>query len=159
MLKKIFSAVLALSIMLVSSVAMAGYYNDYYPRYFNDDRNYILCGGFQGVAIYAIRNSVNVEEYNPPNYTIAIDVGYANIQRGDTTIIRKETRRFVYNWETKEVFYVGNKYLRPIYPNENQFWKGVRLNGLEGLAEITFCIAYNQKFWGTYPEEFYDFMN
>ena len=47
MVRKIFSALLMLSVMLAGSVALADY-----QKYLGGDRNYILFDGIQGVGRY-----------------------------------------------------------------------------------------------------------
>lgn len=126
-----------LGVILSTSVAMANY-----PKYLNGDKNYILCDGIQGVAIYAIRNSLKVERYNPPNYIISIDV----------TENGRMTHCFAYDWETKKAWIIednGNWTL--IDPNVTMHIIGKYAD----RAEMAFYLAYKKKFWGSCSENFY----
>ena len=148
MLKKIFSAILALSILLFSSVAMADY-----PKYLNGDKNYVLVDGIQGRAWYAVRNSLNVERYNPPNYIISINiVSVGNADRGNTEIAGSNIHRFAYDWEYKKAYLVKNDgSLSMLNPNA----KGFRQTAMADIAELVFYLAYKKKFWGSCSDEMY----
>ena len=147
MLKKFFSLVLALSVMLAGSSASAVFY----PQNFNGDRNYILFDGIQGVGRYVYAPSLSVDEYAPPRYVISID--WVSVQDGKVSNSQRVT--FGYDWDAKTVSFVRNSgEWSQINPD------GSRAEGsaFVAAAEIAFCLAYHQKFLGTYPESFYDFM-
>ena len=149
MLKKIFATVLVLSIFLIQSSAMAGGYQ----QYLNGDRNYILFDGHQGGARYAVRNSLNIEKYAPPNYVISIDWVYVpDAYNGSTQNTRRNTSRFGYDWDTRKFYTI----------NDKGEWKlldpqGSRASGaaFAGEAEIAFYLAYGMKFCGQYNNDFY----
>lgn len=153
MLKKIFSAILALSILLAGSVVMAYNYQGHFPKYLNGDKNYIFCGAYRTWVGYAVRNSLNVERYNPPNYIISIDIVNTH---NCIKITGRGTSRFAYDWESKQAYEI----------EENGDWtlldprgKGPRSVGFkEALeAEMTFYLAYKKKFYGIYPDDFYEY--
>ena len=151
MVRKIFSALLMLSVMLAGSVALADY-----QKYLGGDRNYILFDGIQGVGRYVYAPSLSVDEYNPPRYVISIDwVSVDDAYRGKTQISARDRVRFGYDWDARKIYFV----------NDGGEWKmidpeGSRASGsaFAGAAEIAFALAYNLKFLGIYSEDFYDFM-
>ena len=159
MLKKIFSSILALSILLFSSVAMAYNYQPSVPKYLNGDKNYIYCGAYRTWVGYAVRNSLNVERYNPPDYVISIDI--VNLEnRGKMEIKGRDTARFAYDWESKQAYKIekdGNwTLLDPISHTEGIGYGGSRLVEAQE-AEIFFYLAYKKKFYGIYPDDFYEY--
>ena len=153
MLKKIFSAILALSILLAGSVVMAYNYQGHFPKYLNGDKNYIFCGAYRTWVGYAVINSLNVERYNPPNYIISIDI--VNFQdHGKMEITGRETWRFAYDWESKQAWIIeknGNWTLRD--PTR----RGKAYDLKAEIAEMTFYLAYKKKFYGIYPDDFYEY--
>lgn len=147
-LRKFFSLILMLGVILSTSVAMADY-----PKYLNGDRNYVLVDGTQGTAWYAVRNSLNVERYNPPNYIISINIVVVdNADRGNTKIRGSKIHRFYYDWEFKKAYIQADDgSLSMLDPNA----KGFRRTAMADRAEIVFYLAYKKKFWGSCSENFY----
>lgn len=147
MLRKIFAVTLVLSVMLAGSVSFAAY-----PKNLNGDSNYILFDGIHGVGRYVYAPSLSADEYAPPRYVISIDW----VSAQDRKISNGQRVTFGYDWNAKKISFV----------RDNGDWSEINPDGsrAEGsafiaAAEIAFCLAYNQKFLGTYPDDFYDFMN
>jgi len=124
-----------------------------YPTYLNNNRNYILCGGHQGVGWYIDRSSLVVKEYNPPHYLIAVNVVIASLSsngiqldRVNSPIINKvETRYYYYNWDDREMYRLSDRdnkyhYIPPV--------GSLADTGHEFSGELAFYIAYRTKFYG-----------
>ncbi len=117
------------------------------------DENYIFCTGHTGVLFYADKNSVDVMEYEPPEYMNAIDVVAAydmykrskiDLEPDRTKISEPKTYIFSYNWDNKEIY---------VLDEETQEWKFVNPNGTWADSGITlsasklaFKIAYEMEF-------------
>jgi len=126
--------------------------NDLYPKALNDG-DWVIVSGRQGVAWYAVRSSVNVEEYNPPYYQIAMEIVTMNFPRvnnreGEPYVTGKNIARFRYNWDRK-VIYTGN-------PGDWHLWNHHDSNALTTAggwpkipcsAEVAFITAYNMRFY------------
>ena len=132
------SVMTALCVMFVCSVAMC------YPEHLGGDEDYIICDGHHGIGYYLDKTSINVEQYNPPNYIIAVDVAMVeDADRGNTEIWRVETRHYYYNWD-EQTMYLQNKngewkYLNP---------RGSRASGATKIlaGKIAFRLAYGMEF-------------
>jgi hypothetical protein len=152
MVKRIGVVLLGLVAWMMASVAFANY-----PEYLNGDRNFILCDGHMGTAWYVDRSSLDVQEYAPPQYIIAVKVVSARSATGDEeafyehdgagTITGTETYRFFYNWDRREMYVDRDgtsnwRYLDP--------WGAWASTGIVMPAgEIAFALAYHLKFYGT----------
>lgn len=131
--------IFVLCVMPTGSVAMASY-----PQYLGGDENYILCDGHMGVGFYVDKSSLNVEEYNPPHYIIAIDVvSVQDADRGNTEIHKTTTRHYYYNWDERAIYLQTKdgewKYLDP---------QGSRASGASRVkaGKIAFELAYGVEF-------------
>lgn len=162
-MRKIFCMVVGLMVMMISSVAFANY-----PTYLNGDSNYILVDGHQGVAWYVDKSSLNVQEYNPPSYIIAINVVRAVsadgtedglYNGGEGTISGVETYRFVYEYDKKTMYRLSGTYgggkLTYLDPNGSWAQNGVALP----TGEMAFYLAYGIPFYGCYNSSFYSEAN
>ena len=94
--------------------------NANYPVHLNGDPNFILVDGHMGTAWYLDRSSLNVQKYAPPHYIIAVNiVSVRNADRGNSDINSVTTKRFLYNWNTRDMYVERNlnasdwRYLRP----------------------------------------------
>ena len=149
MLKKIFAAILILSVFMIQPTAMAAY-----PKYLNGDRNYIMFDGHMGGARYLIRNSRNVEGEDPPAYIISVDwVVVPNADRGSTKISQRYHTVFGYNTNTRQAFTISNDgKFNQLNPNASR----AEGSALVAAAEITFYLASDGvKFFGIFPDSFY----
>ena len=131
------SICLFMAIILSVSIAFAS------PQHLNGDSNYIKCDTKQAYTYYVDAKTLNVEEYAPPKYQLAIDIVMVeNAEKGNTQIANRLTRRYRYNWTTKQMFMLSSKgwvYLNP---------HGSRANGADKIeaGEIAFQLAYNMRF-------------
>ena len=123
--------------------------NANYPVHLNGDPNFILVYGHMGTAWYLDRSSLNVQKYAPPHYIIAVNiVSVRNADRGNTDINSVTTKRFLYNWNTRDMYVERNlnasdwRYLRP-----NGSWAETGVTMPTG--EMAFYLAYNLKFYGS----------
>ena len=141
---------LIFSIFLSSSSSASSIYADY----LNGDPNFILVDGHMSTAWYVDRTSLVVQQYAPPKYIIAVNViTVNNYERGNRTISKVTTMRFLYNWQTKNMF---------IDRALNNNWRYLRANGpwsetgiVMPAGEMAFYLAYNMKFYGNYTSNFY----
>lgn len=123
--------------------------NANYPVHLNGDPNFILVDGHMGTAWYLDRSSLNVQKYAPPHYIIAVNiVTVRNADRGNTDINSVTTKRFLYNWNTRDMYVERNlnasdwSYLRP-----NGSWAETGITMPTG--EMAFYITYSMKFYGS----------
>lgn len=123
--------------------------NANYPVHLNGDPNFILVDGHMGTAWYLDRSSLNVQKYAPPHYIIAVNiVSVRNADRGNTDINSVTTKRFLYNWNTRDMYVERNlnasdwEYLRP-----NGSWAETGITMPTG--EMALYIAYSMKFYGS----------
>lgn len=102
----LFTMLLLLPCMLASAGSL-------YPDTL-DNGNYVCVDGGMGVGTYADRSSVVVQNYNPPNYQIAINIIRAQFSDdywskhetyvgGPYKVIGSFTAYFRYNWDRKSV--------------------------------------------------------
>lgn len=117
-----------------------------------NDPNYIYIGGVgSGFAILLDKTSINVHEYNPPYYTIAIVEiwwAYPNPEYGE--MMKEKVHRYRYDYEKKKIYF--EKY----DINNNPYWEELnpkellKLNSSQPLlveAEMAFYLAYNMSFF------------
>ena len=74
-MKKIFSVFILAGIMTFSTTCSASLFNEVY---FNGDRNYIQFDSGMERIWYVVANTINVQQYDPPEYIIAIDIVQVN---------------------------------------------------------------------------------
>ena len=150
---KLVQRFIVLAFILMSATAFA----NPYPATL-ENGNLVLVDGGMGVGKYAVRSSVAVERYAPPNYQISISVLCVTFsdeywrqhdtyvggsyEAGETFLLR-----FRYNWNRKSVAYASK--------NNWQDWDINRdYSHAEGepmipnAAEVAFVSAYNMKFFG-----------
>ena len=138
MIKRIVPLFLMFAIMIVCNEALADY-----PEHLNGNPNYILCDGHQGIGVYVDKSSLNVQEYNPPSYRIAINVVYvSDADRGGTRITGGDTREFLYNWDEKKIYERMNGRWKYLNPNGSRAEGAYRVRA----GEIAFQLAYNMHF-------------
>ena len=142
-MKRILMLLLGLLVFAVSGVAFANY-----PMYLNGDRNFIRCDGHMGTAWYVDRSSLVVQEYEPPQYIIAVNVvSVQDADMGNTAIHDVRTMRFFYNYDMQRM-YIDR------HPNDSD-WRCLNPNGCWaeiGIAhpagKIAFRLAYGMDFYG-----------
>ncbi len=174
---------LLLMLMMIASLTSIAY-AELDLNYFNGDENYIYCGASMGAGFFVDRNSLVVEEYDPPIYILSIDVlmaGHYYDDSANVTLGRRRTSRFKYDYSTRKMYlYTPNgdgKYLKERYENQyrnsnrrdklnekidwNSDWTYVDPDVYYGegavfptSGEIAFALAYNLKFHGSKYKRF-----
>lgn len=144
-MKRIVSMICLLAVLMMASLAQASGYEDYY----NGDRNYPLVWGQMGVAWYLDKSSLVCQDYNPPCYTLAINVIVVpDADRGKRDISRVDTMRFFYNWNDRKMYVDQNtgssdwRYLKPTGSNAES---GLPMY----VGEAAFYLDYGKKFYGS----------
>lgn len=131
-------------LILFSSATLA--YNSY-PLHLDGNSNFILCDGHMGTAWYVDRSSLSVQEYEPPQYIIAVNiVSVDQADAGNTSISNVRTYRFFYNYDSRKMYVDanGNSNWRYLDPQGAWAETGVKMPA----GEIAFALAYNLKFYG-----------
>ena len=119
--------------------------------------NYVLVDAGMGVGDYADRSSVSVQNYDPPNYQIAINI--VHIQFSDDfwrqhqtyvgspyKLIGTSTLCFRYNWDRKTIAYhTKNGWMDWNINLDHTHADGRPLIPL--TAETAFVSAYNMRFY------------
>ena len=147
--RKMFLFVLAVMLMQGITTAECGVPS----QFLFGDENYIYCTGHTGVLFYADKSSVNVMEYDPPEYMISVDVVAASdmykrskidLEPERTKISEPTTYIFLYNWDNKEIY---------VLDEETQEWKFVNPNGAWtdsgiplSVSRLAFKLAYEIEF-------------
>lgn len=155
-MRRLLSIVLLLSVLVMSSVAFANY-----PRYLNGDENFILIDGHMGTGWYVDRTSLEVQDYDPPQYIIAVNVISARSAIDDEkdfynggmgVITGVSTKRFFYNWDSRQMYIDrdGNSDWRYLDPNGSWAETGIAMPA----GEMAFALAYGLKFYG--GKQFYN---
>ena len=150
-MKKLLLLITLIFSIFFSNSAIAG---GIYADHLNGDPNFILVDGHMSSAWYIDRSSLVVQKYAPPQYIIAVNViTVNNYERGNRSISKVTTMRFLYNWSTKDMF---------IDRNLNNNWRHLRPNGpwsdtgiVRPAGEMAFYLAYNLKFHGNFASNFY----
>lgn len=152
MLKQLTRITCLLTILLsfsAASICSAGY-----SIYLNDDKNYILCDGHMGQGWYIVRDSLAVEEYEPPEYVIRVEMVAAESAIGNVDdfynggkgkILGRFNKRFKYNWDAKTMYVENNQGWRYLNPVGCWAESGIFMPA----GEIAFALAYNMKFYGS----------
>ncbi|MBR1645634.1 MAG: hypothetical protein IJ685_02535 [Selenomonadaceae bacterium] len=115
--------------------------------------NYIYYGGAStGLSFFIVRNSLNVELYNPPNYIISVR-GITRFDSGkDQGILSEHIIRYKYDYTVRKMYMerqdqnknVSWEYLEPVVK------KGVKsylYNNFVAAGEVLFYIAYKKSFY------------
>ena len=130
-----------------------------YPVHLNGDPNFILVDGHMGTAWYLDRSSLNVQKYAPPHYIIAVKiVSVRNADRGNTAINSVMTKRYLYNWNTRDMYVERNLFAsdwRYLDPDGSWAETGITMPA----GEMAFYLAYNLRFYGSsagYTSNFYN---
>ena len=121
-----------------------------------DNGNLIRVDGAQGYGVYAVRSSVDVELYNPPNYRININTIIINDSTGQRGDIHNYT--FSYNWDKKTVAYLShqkNEWVNWDINHEYSHAEGDPM--IPHLAEVAFVSAYKIKFYGNMSTNTYGY--
>lgn len=149
-MRKLVSMVVGLLILATSSLALANNLT-----YLNGDRNFIMVDMHMGSIWYVDRSSLVVQQYEPPQYTIAVNVVEARsaigderdfLNGGEGAIVSVKTKRFFYNWDLRRMYVDRNGNSDWRYLDPNGCWAATGISMPAG--EIAFALAYNLKFYG-----------
>lgn len=145
-MKKISAMLCLLATLLVMSVAQA---SSLYEDYYNGDENYPLIWGHMGTAIYLDKSSLVCQDYEPPCYTLAINIiSVDNADRGNREISRITTLRFFYNWNDRKMYIdqkTGTSSWRYLKPTGSNAESGMVMYA----GEAAFYLDYGKKFYGS----------
>lgn len=133
--------------MMLASTALAS--ESAYPDHLNGNPNYILCDGHMGYGSYIDRSSLNVQQYKPPIYIIAVNiVTVPDADMGKTKISDVQTYYFLYKYDVREMYV-------PSREDSNDDWSLVKPRGSHAetgvdlpAGEIAFYLAYHLPFYG-----------
>ena len=144
-------AALAMVLIMATTFASA------YPATL-ENGNLVLVDGGMGVGRYADRTSVTVEQYEPPNYQIAINLVSVTFSDdywrqhdtyvgGPYVIGDVFTVRFRYHWGRKSIAYkFGGQWQDWEINRDYSHAEGDPM--IPNTAEVAFVSAYNMKFFG-----------
>lgn len=144
-------AALAMVLIMATTFASA------YPATL-ENGNLVLVDGGMGVGRYADRTSVTVEQYEPPNYQIAINLVSVTFSDdywrqhdtyvgGPYVIGDVFTVRFRYHWGRKSIAYkLGEQWQDWDINRDYSHAEGDPM--IPNTAEVAFVSAYNMKFFG-----------
>ena len=153
LLQHIKITILTVAVLLLPSAAFA----NFYPATL-DNGNLVWVDGGMGMGCYADRTSVVIEQYEPPNYQIAISVVSVSFSdeywRQHETYVGGPYRigktfllRFRYNWDRKSIAYIRRDYWQDWDINRDcSHADGNPL--VPNAAEVAFVSAYNMRFFG-----------
>jgi hypothetical protein len=159
-MKRILMLLLGLLVFAVSGVAFANY-----PMYLNGDRNFIRCDGHMGTAWYVDRSSLVVQEYEPPQYIIAVDVVTARsavgneddfYSGGSGMVTDVRTMRFLYDWDACAMYAWNDAEMDWYYLPPTGSWAETGISMPAG--EIAFALAYRMKFYGR-RSQYYEYLD
>lgn len=152
MKRAIFVAMLTMLMMVGAVVASAAYP----PEYLNDG-DLILSGHLNGTAWYIDKNSVQIEQEEPPMYTIAYQVFPAryDVNTGEVTRVF-EAMPHKCRYDVDKTMMFGFNFNR-----DYSQWALVKPDEqggpMEYSGELAWYIAYGTKFYGNgYPSYFKD---
>ena len=157
-MRKIVSVFVMVFVMAMASVTFA---ENGYPDYLGGDKNYVMCDGHMGTGYYVDRSSLQVKQYTPPSYMIAVNVATVpDADAGKIKISNVRTYYFMYRYDQR------NMYVPMTDPNSDLDWRYLKPRGSyaeTGVAmpagEIAFYLAYNMRFYGEragFKDSFYD---
>lgn len=137
-----------------------------YPKYFDDNQDLILITGRMGLAFYVDRSSLVVEEYEPPQYIITVNVvriefpqkrePNGELSRKGAEIVAVDPYRFFYNYDKQLMFIDKNRTDNWLYlPARDPSERGLPVGRLAG--EMAFALAYNMSFYGKKMYSYDDF--
>lgn len=146
MVKKIFSAVLILGVMLFSNFATAAEN----PR---ADKNFMLFYQHQGYQYFLKKSTLTLENAESP-YIISFKyIVFDSIQPKNTNWDKVNQMAFAYDVDSRKVYFAG--------PNGELTFLNPAGTVAEGSgyaygAEKIFYFVFGEKFYGTYDEDFYN---
>ena len=146
MVKKFFSVMLILSVMLTISVATAAKN----PR---SDKNLMLFYQHQGYEYFLKKDSLNWESEDSLRYVAFNYIVYDSRTPARTNWDNVKDMEFAYDVAERKVYFVGeDKTLRFLNP-KGTIAEG---SGYAMGAEKIFYLVFGEKFFGTYDEDFYN---
>ena len=135
---KKFLSVLAFALCILSV-------NFCFANPYDDNPNYIRVRHAPNSFAYINKNSVDVQEYNPPHYQIAVHYVVVVEGRGGENTTQEYDIAKRYNWDTKETFHL----------NEKGVWQKDDIKGnlardarSRAFCDAIFRAAYGMDFYG-----------
>lgn len=129
-MRKIVSVFVMVFVMAMASVTFA---ENGYPDYLGGDKNYVMYG-HMGTGYYVDRSSLQVKQYTPPSYIIAVNVATVpDADAGKIKISNVRTYYFMYRYDQR------NMYVLMTDPNSDLDWRYLKPRG--SYAETGSCHA------------------
>ena len=115
----------------------------------NNPSNYLAAGGIgTGLSVYINKNSIDVQQYAPPNYIIAFTRIIYSVLPDGRGSYRKFAQphlfRYKYNIDEQKMYYYSERdskweYIVPVASGPSRSWTS--------MGEIVFYLAYNRSFY------------
>lgn len=150
LLKFLIVAITMFSVATITPTTEAAFKTDpvLTAEYYANPDNYFSGSGIGTGAIRKYRkNTLKIENYAPPHYTISIDVVWMNYKKeiNNYVVTGSCTERFYYNWETKKAY-------REMINHDKGGqleWQEITNNfrNEKGIANDIFKLAYNIDFF------------
>ena len=125
-----------------------------YPDYLDAKKVYVLCGMHAGTGWYINRKSIDVTQFDPPNFWLAVEVAVVpRAGEGDLTDVEYVCNEYFYDWTNRKMYAVnaGEKIFIPPYGTIAEL-----PSSYDG--ELAFFIKYRKKFYGElYADKNYNF--
>lgn len=172
MKKYVFSMIMVIIMLVVSSVVFA-------QNYLENDPRYIEYPIGMGYISYIDTSSVNVQGYQPPQYIITINKIEKNMQDVQNAYLRYVTLKFKYDYTQKKMYLYSPNHrdeFKSRYMDDRKFsnkpvdnsinwdseWQyidpdvyyGEGTSDIAIAGEVAFAIAYNLKFHGERYKKF-----
>lgn len=147
-----FTRTIALVLAITSFLFISkSYASDYYPKYLNNNPNFILTDGHMDGGIYYDKSSVVNVSYNPPYYKIAVNLVYVpQVTKGNTAISNVSTTYFTYDYDKRTVdvsFYVNKENRWYAFNDLKPGAAMYKVRGNLDAAELAFFQIYGLKFF------------
>lgn len=154
-----FLAAFFVAVFLMTENCSAG--EDILPEMYANPKNYIYIGsGGTGIPLFISKSSLDVQEYAPPRYVIAIRCVIGSFQRKQENGVWRDdyhahfgsTSRYLYDYNERKIYVEEKdtnnklywKYLDPQFANSIP--SDPRMHDIVS-AEFAFYFAYNQSFF------------
>lgn len=162
MIKVLNGIIVAIILMMSSSVEAFGE-NDpiALQDLHNNPSNYIVCGGASiGIVFYVYKNSIDVQNYSPPTYQIALKMLYYSSNGMKGELFRERAyymeKKYKYDYTERKIYIElksenGNSYWHLIDPKIIGTFSGYKEGWDKEMAaaEIAFYNIYGISFFDT----------
>ena len=116
-----------------------------FPKYLNGDCDIIQIQQ----NTYIKKSSVDVKQYSPPEYTIAIQVVSIDL---DGNVRSNSIEKFFYEYDNRRMYYRNAGEWIYIQPNSSEAVN----SEMRSIGEMTFYLAYGIRFYNCLDDELYN---